>query len=160
MQNLAGILGGLLPDVLHVAKKWRSLGGHDYITCKRYSNPWIGPQGSRRLWLPDFQAIGGEVVNATHEPLLPPPPGNIPGTHFRSKLSRSQGHSAAGMIKSMKISSDTIGESNPSQPTAPPRARFVVRVECGNSVGMIGDFRFKFRPGELQQYRITELAIA
>jgi hypothetical protein len=25
---------------------------------------------------------------------------------------------------------------------------------------MIGDFRFKIRPGELQQYRIAELAIA
>jgi len=37
------------------------------------------------------------------------PPGNIPGTHFCYRLSRPQGHSAAGRIRSMKISSDTIG---------------------------------------------------
>jgi hypothetical protein len=47
-------------------------GSHDYITCKRSGNPWIGLEGSRRLRLPDFQAIGGEVVNPTHRPLLPP----------------------------------------------------------------------------------------
>jgi hypothetical protein len=30
------------------------------------------------------------------------PPGHIPGTHFSYRLSRSQGHSAAGRIKSMR----------------------------------------------------------
>ena len=60
------------------------------------------------------------------------PAGDNPGTHFRSMLRRSQSHSAAGRIKSMKISNDTIGESNPPQPTAPLRARFVVHVEGGN----------------------------
>ena len=38
------------------------------------------------------------------------PPGNIPGTHFCYKLSRPQGHSAAGRIMSMEISNDTIGD--------------------------------------------------
>ena len=37
------------------------------------------------------------------------PPRNIPGTHFCYRLSRPQGHSAAGRIMSMKNSSDTIG---------------------------------------------------
>ena len=32
----------------------------------------------------------------------PYPPGNIPGTHFRQRPSRPQGHSAAGRIMSMK----------------------------------------------------------
>ena len=57
------------------------------------------------------------------------PPGNIPGTHFRWRLSRPQGHSAARRIMSMKNSSDTIGNrtrdlrtcSAVPQPTAPPR---------------------------------------
>ena len=37
------------------------------------------------------------------------PPGSIPGTHFCYRLSRPQGHSAAGRIVSMKNSNDTIG---------------------------------------------------
>jgi hypothetical protein len=43
-----------------------------------------GPEGSRRLRLPDLlrQSAheGGKVVSPTHRPPLPP--GNIPGTHF------------------------------------------------------------------------------
>jgi hypothetical protein len=42
-----------------------------------------GPEGSRRLRLPDFKTIGiegGKVVSPTHWPPLPP--GSIPGTHF------------------------------------------------------------------------------
>ena len=57
-------------------------------------------------------------------------PGNIAGTYFCQRLSRHQGHSAAGRITSMKNSSDTIGNRNRDlpacsavpQPTAPPRA--------------------------------------
>jgi len=58
------------------------------------------------------------------------PLGNIPGTHFRYRLSRPQGHSAAGWIMSMKNSIYTIGNrtrelpacSAMRQPTAPTRA--------------------------------------
>jgi hypothetical protein len=43
-----------------------------------------GPEGSRRLRLPDFirhlAHEGGKVVSPRHRPPLPP--GNIPGTHF------------------------------------------------------------------------------
>jgi hypothetical protein len=35
-------------------------------------------------------------------------PGNIPGTHFCYRLGRPQGHSAAGMIMSMKNFSDNM----------------------------------------------------
>jgi hypothetical protein len=38
---------------------------------------WTGPEGSKRLRLPDFKT-GGKVVSPTH--WLPLPPGNIPGT--------------------------------------------------------------------------------
>ena len=42
-----------------------------------------GPEGSRKLRLPDFVTTaqdGGKVVSFTHR--LPLPPGNTPGTHF------------------------------------------------------------------------------
>ena len=44
---------------------------------------WTGPEGSRKLRLPDFVTAaqdGGKVVSLTHRPPLPP--GNTPGTHF------------------------------------------------------------------------------
>jgi hypothetical protein len=44
---------------------------------------WSGPQGSRELRFPDFMTTaleGGQVVNFTHRPHLPP--GNSTGTHF------------------------------------------------------------------------------
>jgi hypothetical protein len=37
------------------------------------------------------------------------PTGNIPGTHFRYRLSQPHGHSATGRIMSMINSNDTIG---------------------------------------------------
>jgi hypothetical protein len=57
---------------------------------------------------------GNKVVSPTHR--QPLPPGNIPGTHLCSRLSRSQGHSAAGRIMSMKNSSDTIGNRSHDLP--------------------------------------------
>jgi hypothetical protein len=53
-------------------------------------------------------------------------PGNIPGTHFRQKLSRSQGHSVAGRIMSMKNSNVTVG--NRIAAFQPPRALYVYIV--------------------------------
>jgi hypothetical protein len=50
---------------------------------------------------------GGKVVSTTYRPTLPT--GNIPDTHFCRRLSRPQGHSAAGRIISIKNSSETIG---------------------------------------------------
>ena len=44
---------------------------------------WSGPEGSRKLRVPDFMTTaqdGGKVVSLTHRPPLPP--GNTPGTHF------------------------------------------------------------------------------
>jgi hypothetical protein len=49
------------------------------------------------------------------------PPGNFPGTHFCSRLSRPQGHCAAGRIMSMKNLNDPIGNRTCHLPTAPPR---------------------------------------
>jgi hypothetical protein len=70
---------------------------------------WSGPEGSRKLRVPDFLTTaqdGGKVVSLTH--LLYLPPGNPPGTHFCQRLSRSQGHSAIGRIVSTEKSNDTI----------------------------------------------------
>ena len=44
---------------------------------------WSGPEGSRKLRLPDFMTTAqgvGKVVSHTHRPHLPPE--NSPGTHF------------------------------------------------------------------------------
>jgi len=44
---------------------------------------WSGPEGTRKLWLPDFMTTaqnGGKVVSLMHRPPLPP--GNTPGAHF------------------------------------------------------------------------------
>ena len=76
---------------------------------------------------------GGKIVSLTHRPPLPP--GSIPGTHFCYRLSRPQGHSAAGRIMSIKNSSETIGNrtlhlptcSAVPQPTALRRAPWVKR---------------------------------
>ena len=62
------------------------------------------------------------------------PLGNIPGTHFCLSLSRTQNHSGARRIMSMKISNDTMGNrtrdiptcSAVPQPTEPPRAPHVL----------------------------------
>ena len=70
-----------------------------------------------------------------------PPAGNIPGTHFRYRLSQPQGHSAAGRIMSMKNSNDTIGNRIRDfpvcravpQPTAPRRAPTIVVWEGGSN---------------------------
>jgi hypothetical protein len=49
---------------------------------------------------------GGEVVSLTHRP--PFTPRKIPGTHFCYRLSRPQGHSVAGRIRSTENSNDFI----------------------------------------------------
>jgi hypothetical protein len=70
---------------------------------------WSGPEGSRKLRFPDYMTTaqdGGKVVSLKHRPPLPP--GNVPGTHFYSRRSRPQGHSAIGRVMSMKNSNDTI----------------------------------------------------
>jgi len=80
----------------------------DLKTCKGKAVPlqaWSGPEGSRKLSFPDFMTAaqdGGKVVNLTHRPPLPP--GNTPGTHFRYRLSRFQGHRATVRIISLKNS--------------------------------------------------------
>jgi hypothetical protein len=70
-----------------------------------------GPLGCETSGLPHILDIrltdGGEVVGLTHRPPLPPR--KIPGTHFCQRLSRPQGHSAAGRIRSIETSNDLIG---------------------------------------------------
>jgi len=57
-----------------------------FVVSKGKSVPlqaWSGPEGSRKLRLPDFMKTaqdGGKVVSLTHRPPLPPV--NTPGTHF------------------------------------------------------------------------------
>ena len=56
-----------------------------FVKVKDKSVPlqaWSGPEGSRKLSLPDFMTAQGcgKVVSLTHRPHLPT--GNSPGTHF------------------------------------------------------------------------------
>jgi len=93
---------------------------------------WTGPEGSRRLRLPDFKTISTWRWQGCQPYALATftPPRNIPGTHFCQRLSQPQGHGAARRIMSKKNSIDTIGNqtrdlpacSAVPQPTAPPRA--------------------------------------
>ena len=80
---------------------------------------WSGPEGSRKLRIPDFMTMaqeGGKVVSLTQRLHLPA--GNLPGAHFCYRVIRPQGHSAIGRIMSMKNSNDTIWDRTISS-TAP-----------------------------------------
>ena len=71
------------------------------------------------------------------------PSGNIPCTYFCYRLSRSQGHSAAGRIMSMKNCNDTTGNrtrdltacSAVPHSTAPPRAPLLEEREANSKSG-------------------------
>ena len=71
---------------------------------------WTGPEGSRRLKLPNFKTWHMKVVrlSALRTSRLYPP-GNTPGSRFCKRLSQPQCHRTAGRIMSMKNSNDTIG---------------------------------------------------
>ena len=101
---------------------------------KRQSNPITGldrPRSLQEVEAPRFQDnrhmnVASLSALRTGSIYLP---GNISGTHFCYRLSRRQGHSAAGRIMSMKISNHTIWNrisylptcSTVPQPTAPRR---------------------------------------
>jgi hypothetical protein len=72
------------------------------VKVKKFSvyRPWR-PLGLRQVEAPTFSDIrlidGGKVVRPTRRPLFTPR--KIPGTHFCWRLSRPQGHGAAGRIR-------------------------------------------------------------
>jgi hypothetical protein len=90
------------------------------------------PSGGETSRLPHFldnrHTNGGETLSLTRWP--PFTPRKIPGTHFCWRLSRAQGHSAAGRIRSIEKSSDLVENQTRNllactvvpQPTTPPRA--------------------------------------
>jgi len=63
------------------------------------------------------------------------PPGNIPGTHFCYRLSKPQGHSAAGRIMSMKNTIKTIVNRTRDLPvcSAVPQPTAYTQVHTANS---------------------------
>jgi len=65
--------------------------------------PITGPEGSRRFRLTDFEKTDTRKLSVFYSSCLYFPL-NIPGTLFCYRLSRPQGHSAAGRIMSMKAS--------------------------------------------------------
>ena len=70
----------------------------------------IGPSRCRRLRLPEF--LDNRYMKVARLSALRTgrlyPPGVVPGTNFCWRLSRPQGHSAAGRIMSVKSPSDPI----------------------------------------------------
>ena len=90
--------GTLLPDTCAEARGTKELMQYSAFNKGRGEKSC---QISRQL-----AQEGGKVVSPTHWPPLRP--GNIPGTHFCYRLSRSQGHSVTGRIMSMIKSNDII----------------------------------------------------
>ena len=88
-------------------------------------HPYTGFQEVEAPRISRQSAHEGDKVSPTHRPPLPP--GNILGTHLCFRMSRPQGHSAAGRTMSIKNTNDTIGKrsrdlpvcSAVPQPTAP-----------------------------------------
>jgi len=75
--QLCKVIGGTAPLILNLTTRWGLKGKAVPLRA------WSGPEGSRKLRLPDFVTTlhdGGKVVSLMHRPPLPP--GNIPGTHF------------------------------------------------------------------------------
>jgi hypothetical protein len=64
-------------------------------------------RGGSHIFLDNWLTDGGEVVSPTRQP--PFTPRKIPGTHFCYRLSRPQGCSAAGRIRSSEKSNDLNG---------------------------------------------------
>jgi len=120
----------------------------DLFDIVNYSIIWPGYKVKQFLYKPG-QVPGGwgtqisrqseyegrKVVSFTHRPPLPPPPGDIPGTHFTSRLSHLQCHSAAGRNNSMKNSRDSIGNPTRDLPacSAVPQRTAPRRVGQGAS---------------------------
>jgi hypothetical protein len=93
-----------------------------YIKEKGKAIPVTGHGGPKRCGtsrLPRFldnqPTDGGEVVSLTRRP--PFTPSKIPSTHFCKRLSRTQGHSATGRIRSIEKSNGLIGNRTRDIPT-------------------------------------------
>jgi hypothetical protein len=85
-------------------------GGHRRTVLMKTVNHRKNSRRLRSHILTQSANEGAKVVSPTHRPPLPP--GNISGTHFCYRLSRPQGHSAAGRIMSMRNSNYTIGNQS------------------------------------------------
>jgi hypothetical protein len=65
-------------------------------------------------FLDDWLTVGGEVVSLVLQP--PFTDRKIPGTHFCQRLSRPQGHSVAGRIRSIEKSNGFTGNRTHNLP--------------------------------------------
>jgi len=97
-KSVSEIVDGMTERILQMERQYIYCENVLYRVSKSVPlQAWSDPEGSRKLRFPDYMTTaqdGGKVVSLTYRPPLPP--GNAPGTHFRSRLSRPQGHSAIG----------------------------------------------------------------
>jgi len=89
------------------------------------------PEGSRWLRLPEFKTIGTWRWSALRTDRLYLP-GNIPGTHFCSRLSRCQCHRAARRIMSMKNSTTLPTCNAVAELSALPRDPYLIMLKHVN----------------------------
>ena len=86
-----------------------------------YYQGWTAPWDCTRLRLQEF--LNNRHMKVARLPALRTgrlyPPGDIRGTHFCLRLSRLQGHSAAGRIMSVKNPNDAIGNRTPTYHRVP-----------------------------------------
>jgi hypothetical protein len=75
-----------------------------------------GGLSSQISWHPAHEV--GKVVSHTHR--SPLPPGNIPGTHFHSGLSRPQCHGTVDRRYVTEKSTDTTANRSRDRPTSSP----------------------------------------
>ena len=96
-----------------------SLPNHNSWGSSNPSRCLDGPSELHEYVAPIFQDSrhmeGDLVVSPKHRTPLAPP-GNTPGTHFCYRLIRTQDHSAARRVISMKNSNDTFGNRNRDLP--------------------------------------------
>jgi hypothetical protein len=91
----------------HYRWQWTQSHGRRLTTAE----VWTGCQNSRRfqgdIWHMNMVRLSAIRPGSFYP--FPSPPGNTPGTHLCSRLSRLQGHIVAGRIMPMKNFRDTIG---------------------------------------------------
>jgi hypothetical protein len=122
--------------------EYSTLHNHRCENLKPYTNQFFAANETRnrpwrpiRLWDVEASTFSRQMALRLWAPRAGRPlsPRKIPGTQFRSRLSRPQGHSAAGRIRSIEKSNDLIGNQTRDLPACSivPQPTTLPRVGVG-----------------------------